>query len=79
MRSSIRAERGWVDIRTRRRKDRRWDCECRFVAPNGDCFSWTPTVNTEGYGSRDDAIEAGIALGRSLAAWLAAAPNDCCH
>lgn len=65
---TIHAERGWVDVRTKRRSDKRWDCECRFVSPNGDCSSWVSAASAEGYVSRDLAFSAGILLGRELAA-----------
>ncbi len=69
---TVQAGRGWVDVRTKRRSDKRWDCECRFVSPNGKCSSWVSAASAEGYVSRDLAFSAGVLLGRELAARYAA-------
>lgn len=65
---TVQAGRGWVDVRTKRRSDKRWECECRFVSPSGKCSSWISAASAEGYVSRELAFSAGILLGRELAA-----------
>lgn len=59
---------GWVNVRTMRRADKRWACECRFISPTGDSTAWVSATTEEGYLSRDLALSAGILLGRELAA-----------
>lgn len=59
---------GWIDIRTRRRIDRRWECQCRLVSADGCCSRWAGDSKQEGYSSRDQAFAAGLALGQSLVA-----------
>jgi len=65
---TVHAGRGWVDVRTKRRSDKRWDCECRFVSSGGKSSSWISAASTEGYVSRELAFSAGILLGRELVA-----------
>ncbi|CAJ0779881.1 hypothetical protein LMG7141_00943 [Ralstonia condita] len=59
---------GWVNVRTLRRSDKRWVCECRFISPTGDNSPWVCAASEEGYISRDLALSAGVLLGRALAA-----------
>ncbi|CAJ0808768.1 hypothetical protein LMG19083_04769 [Ralstonia psammae] len=71
----VKAQKGHVEIRTRRRTDGRWASEFRYAPTGRAPLEWTSACAVEGFVTEGMALSAAILLGKQTAeSFTAAAP-----